>query len=211
MRPQPSTVLVSLAAMVFVTGGLVASATAGTRAATVSSRKNSLLGEILVSAGGRALYHTAAEKRNVVKCTGPCAVRWLPLVIPTGVRPISGPGIVASMLGTVKRPDGRLQVTYHGFPLYLFSGDTKVGEASGQGVGGIWHAVAPSGTPVTKTAGSAPTGAGMPASPTTGSASSGGSDSSTGSAPPTGVNAGMWCAANPKSCVNGVPVSGGSG
>jgi hypothetical protein len=137
-------------------------------------------------------------------------VTWLPLVIPAGVRPISGPGVVASMLGTVKRPDGRVQVTYDGFPLYLFSGDTKAGEVNGQGSGGIWHALAPSGVPVTKVAGSAPAGAGMPPSPTTSPGSSSGPDSSAGSAPPTGVNAGMWCAANPKSCVNGVPVTGGS-
>ena len=199
-----------LAATVFATGGLVATATAGARAVKVFSAKNSSLGEILVSAGGRALYHTAAEKKNVVKCTGRCATRWLPLVLPPGVRLISGPRAIATMLGTVERPDGRLQVTYDGFPLYLFSGDTKAGEVSGQGAGGIWHALAPSGAPVTKAAGSAPTGAGMTASPTTGTVASSGSDSSAGSAPPTGVNVGMWCAANPKSCVNGVPVTGGS-
>ena len=131
----------------------------------VLSTKNKSLGAILVSAGGRALYHTAAEKKHVVKCTGGCAARWVPLVIARGVRPISGPGVIASMLGTVKRPDGRLQVTYDGFPLYLFSGDTRPGEVNGQGAGGVWHAIAPSGFPVTKGAGSAPTGAGMDRNP----------------------------------------------
>jgi predicted lipoprotein with Yx(FWY)xxD motif len=199
-----------LAATVVATGGLAAAATAGSRAVKVSSTKNSSLGEILVSAGGRTLYHTAAEKKNVVTCTGRCAVKWRPLVTAHGVRPISGPGVIASMLGTIKRPDGRLQVTYDGFPLYLFSGDTRAGDVSGQGAGGIWHAIAPSGVPVTKAAaGSAPTGAGMTASPTTGTASSSGSDTSTGSAPSSGANVGMWCAANPKSCVNGVPVTPG--
>ena len=45
------------------------------------------------------------------------------------------------MLGTLKRSDGKVQVTYGGKPLYLYSGDKKAGDVKGQGAGGIWHAL----------------------------------------------------------------------
>ena len=114
---------------------------------------------------------------------------------------------MASMLGTVKRPDGRWQVSYHGHPLYLFGGDARAGQVNGQGLAGRWHALTPSGTAVTGDVMSPTTPPATPTSTTGGS--TGDSGSSTGSGPPPGANVGMWCAANPKSCVNGVPVPGG--
>jgi hypothetical protein len=102
-----------------------------------------------------------------------------------------------SMLGSLTRPDGRLQVTYRGLPLYRFSGDTEAGDVNGQGFGGTWHALRPSGLIVTTAA------TGSSAGSTT---STTGSTSGMDSGPSTGVNAGMWCAANPQSCVNGVPI-----
>ena len=183
-------------ATLVLAAGVVAAASGGTGAVTVSSMRNAALGKVLVGADGRTLYHTSADKMSLVECTGSCAVRWPPLVISSRVRPIAGPGVTASLLGTVRRSDGRLQVTYRGRPLYRFSGDTKAGDVNGQGVGGTWHALTPSGTTAK-------------AVEMTGSASSGTASSTTGSGPSPGVNTGMWCAANPRSCVNGVPVPGG--
>jgi predicted lipoprotein with Yx(FWY)xxD motif len=194
MEFRPLRLLVALVTLsVFATVGV---ARAGSSAGAVFRSQNSALGEIIVSAGGRTLYHDSFEQRNRIGCTGSCAVKWPPLVISGYAKPIAGPGVTASLLGTVRRPDGRRQVTYRGMPLYLFSGDTKAREVNGQGAGGIWHAITPSGMVV--------------ATPTsTSSNTSTGTVSTTGSGSSTGVNAGMWCAANPKSCVNGVPVSGG--
>jgi len=186
-------------ATLVLAAGVVAPASGGTGAVTVSTTRNAALGKILVGADGRTLYHTSADKMSLVQCTGSCAVRWPPLVISSRVRPIAGPGVTASLLGTVRRSDGRLQVTYRGRPLYRFSGDTKAGDVNGQGVGGTWYALTPSGTTVTKAVTSA----------VAGGTSSGTTSSTTGSGPSPGVNTGMWCAANPKSCVNGVPVPGG--
>ena len=195
---RPLRLLVALVALsVFATVGV---ARGGSSAGAVFRSQNSVLGEIIVSAGGRTLYHDASEQRNRIGCTGSCAVKWPPLVIAAHAKPIAGPGVTASLLGTVKRPDGRLQVTYRGMPLYLFSADRKAGDVNGQGVGRIWHAVTPAGVVVTKAATST---AG------TSSTSSSGAAPSMGSGSSTGVNTGMWCAANPKSCVNGVPVGGG--
>ena len=62
-------------------------------------------------------------------------------MITAGAKPVAGAGVTAAKLGTVKRPDGKIQVTYNGLPLYLFAGDSKAGDVKGQGVGGIWHVV----------------------------------------------------------------------
>ena len=64
----------------------------------------------------------------------------------------------ASLLGTAKRDDGRLQVTYHGYPLYrdagakLFAvvGDKRPGDVNGQGFGGLWYVLSPSGRPIAR-------------------------------------------------------------
>jgi predicted lipoprotein with Yx(FWY)xxD motif len=185
-------------------GAVTTVAGAAVKAPTVSTARNDALGEIIVGTGGRTLYDTTMDRMGKVACTGSCATRWPPLLIAPHLRPLAGSGVAASMLGTVKRPDGRLQVTYRRHPLYLFSGDAHAGQANGQGLGGEWHALTPSGTNATPTA-MAP----APAATTPTGESAGGAGSSTQSGPPPGANVGMWCAANPKSCVNGVPVSSG--
>jgi len=156
---------------------LAASARAGSSTITVHTTRMTGLGTILVSAGGRTLYHSSAEPRNVVKCTGACAADWPPFLVAKGTKPVAGAGVRPSLLGTVRRPDGRLQVTYAGMPLYLYSGDKKPGSAAGEGVagvawlGGVWDAVSPSGTAV-KTAGApAPT---VPAAPSGGTSTTSG-------------------------------------
>jgi len=201
------------AAVLATAGSGIAGATTRAVAVTVGTR-TSALGKVLVSADGRTLYHASTEKKGAVGCTGACAVKWPPLLISGSAKPVAGSGVKASMLGTIKRPNGRIQVTYDGLALYLYSGDKKAGELNGQGVGGTWHAIAPTGVPVTKA-----TGSSMGAtSGSTSSASSGSSGSTMGAGGPSststtgatgsGASAAMWCAANPKDCVNGVPVTG---
>jgi predicted lipoprotein with Yx(FWY)xxD motif len=185
--------------------GVPLTAGAATTAPTVSAARNSMLGEILVGAGGRTLYDTTADAAGKVACTGSCVARWRPLVVATHVRPLAGHGAIASLLGTVARPDGRRQVTYRGHPLYLFAGDARAGQVNGQGLSGEWHALSPSGAAVTAT----PTGStGSAATTPTQTTGSTGDSGSTSTGPPPGANVGMWCAANPSSCVNGVPVPG---
>jgi Secreted repeat of unknown function len=69
--------------------------------------------------------------------------------------PAAGTGVDASLLGTKVRsgdPDDLVQITYNGWPLYLWHGDSQPGEASGQGLndtGGLWYVLDPNGVPVT--------------------------------------------------------------
>jgi predicted lipoprotein with Yx(FWY)xxD motif len=86
------------------------------------------------------LYSLSVEKNGRFVCTGSCLKDWHPLAIQAGVKP-TGP----VKLGTVKRPDGSLQVTYKGLPLYTFDSDKRAGEANGEGFKdvGTWHAATP--------------------------------------------------------------------
>lgn len=103
--------------------------------------ENATLGKtVLTTIKGRTLYSLSVEKNGKFICTASCLSVWHPLMVPAGVRP-TGP----AKLGTVERPEGRTQVTYKGRPLYRFGGDTKAGQANGEGIKdvGTWHAASP--------------------------------------------------------------------
>jgi len=108
------------------------------------------LGTILVNSKGLTLYLFRRDKGTTSACTGACAVNWPPLR--TQGKPTTGNGANASLLGTSMRSDGKPQVTYHGHPVYLFTGDTKAGNTNGQGVsafGGRWYVISPTGNEIT--------------------------------------------------------------
>ena len=125
-----------------------APATAGvpvTGAATVNVAEVGTFGQALVDGEGRSLYLFTNDTQNsgTSACTGDCLVEWPPLL--TDGEPVAGEGVDAAMLGTITLPDGTTQVTYNGWPLYYFADDTAAGDALGQGLGGVWFLVAPTG------------------------------------------------------------------
>jgi predicted lipoprotein with Yx(FWY)xxD motif len=113
----------------------------GAGTAVVKTASVSSLGaSVLVDAQGRTLYHLSGEQNGKWICTSSACVKvWHPLAAPTGGAPSGSVG----SLGTVTRPGGAMQVTFKGMPLYSFDGDTKPGEAKGQGIKdvGVWTAV----------------------------------------------------------------------
>jgi predicted lipoprotein with Yx(FWY)xxD motif len=134
----PILVLASVLALAALLGASTASA--GQTSKTVAKKaENAALGEtILTNLNGRTLYSLSAEKNGRFICiSAGCRATWRPLVVPQGTKP-KGP----VSLGTRTRPDGRIQVTYKGLPLYSFNGDVKPGDANGEGLKdvGTWHA-----------------------------------------------------------------------
>jgi len=116
--------------------------TGGTTVALAKSR----LGRILVDSKGITLYDFVKDKGGVSACYGACAALWPPLI--THGKPHAGPGVRASLLGTTKRQDGKLEVTYNHHPLYYFVTDRKPGQTTGQGVnqfGGPWWVLSSAG------------------------------------------------------------------
>jgi predicted lipoprotein with Yx(FWY)xxD motif len=108
------------------------------------------VGTILVGPSGRTIYLFLADSPTSSACNSAGCVQAWPPVLTTGA-PIAGAGVNASLLGTLKRRDGTLEVTYAGHPLYYFISDKKPGDLTGQGVdafGAPWYVVAPSGAQI---------------------------------------------------------------
>ena len=103
-------------------------------------------GQILFAGNGRVLYGFTRDRRNgPSRCYGDCAAAW-PVYFATGTLR-AGAGVKQSLLGSVRRRDGRRQVTYNGWPLYYYAHE-RAGEVRCQNVvthGGTWLVVRPSG------------------------------------------------------------------
>jgi predicted lipoprotein with Yx(FWY)xxD motif len=128
---------------------LTSAAAAGTTAAAKVKLQQTSLGQILADSHGKTLYFFAHDKGRKSTCYGACGAYWPALT--TKGKPRAGAGVRKALLGTTRRRDGRLQVTYHGHPLYRFSGDTRAGDTTGEGLtdfGGVWDAVSPTGRAV---------------------------------------------------------------
>src|ERR1700722_9120338 len=96
-------------------------------AVVVKTTSNPTLGTILVDSQGMTLYHLSGEQNGKFICTSSaCVGVWHPLTVTSGA-----PGGEVASLGQEKRPDGTVQVTYKGTPLYTFTSDHQPGEANG--------------------------------------------------------------------------------
>jgi predicted lipoprotein with Yx(FWY)xxD motif len=150
--PRRITAALALAGLAVSAFLLVAPSThAAQSSGTVVSTAKTSLGTILVDSRGRTLYLFEKDKNGKSACAGQCATFWPPLIA-TG-KPHAMAGVKASLLGTTKRADGRMQVTYNHHPLYTFVKDKKKGQTSGEDTdffGGEWYALSPAGAKVEK-------------------------------------------------------------
>jgi predicted lipoprotein with Yx(FWY)xxD motif len=150
-KSSPSTTSANSAA---ATSAASTQRAAGSSAVVKTASNSSVGGTVLVDAQGMTLYHLSGEQNGKFICTSSaCLGVWHPLAVAAGSTPTG-----VSALATVKRPDGSVQVTYKGTPLYTFAQDQSPGQANGQGIKdvGTWSAVTV-------------TGAGVPASTPTSS------------------------------------------
>jgi predicted lipoprotein with Yx(FWY)xxD motif len=144
--------LVALAAVIAPAGATAVieaePAGAEAREATVPTLKvrTTRFGKILFAGNGRVVYGFTRDRRNgPSQCYGDCAAAW-PVYFAKGTL-TAGTGVKQSLLGSVRRRDGRRQVTYNGWPLYYYAHE-KAGEVKCQNVathGGTWLVVRPSG------------------------------------------------------------------
>lgn len=137
------------------TPSTTSSATSSAAGAAMLKTTNAALGTFLTDGNGRTLYMFMADTTTQSTCNGACATFWPP-VLTSGTASGAG-GIDAAKLGTTKRNDGTMQVTYNGHPLYTFSLDKAPGDTNGQGLnqqGGLWWVVGTDGNKITTTSGS---------------------------------------------------------
>jgi len=105
-------------------------------------------GQYLVDATGKALYMLDKDGEGTSTCADACATEWPPLLAAQGTPKAMDAKVRGDAIGTTKRPDGNVQVTYSGHPLYHFSEDYAAGQLNGHGKQdqfGTWHLVSPEG------------------------------------------------------------------
>jgi predicted lipoprotein with Yx(FWY)xxD motif len=150
--------ITAVTAALSLTVGLAAASSASVSPSSnpVVAVSSTPLGKVLVDGRGHTLYLFEKDKRGTSACTGQCAAYWPPLI--ASAKPSARTGVKATLLGTTKRTDGRVQVTYNHHPLYAFTKDTRKGQTSGEEVdafGAEWYAISAAGAKVEKPSGSA--------------------------------------------------------
>lgn len=106
---------------------------------------NSDFGRVIADGRGEAFYLFDKENSKKPRCYGECAEVWPPVL--TKGKPVAADGVKQSLLGTTKRKNGKLQVTYAGQPLYYYVDDSP-GTILCHDVdefGGLWLVVKPDG------------------------------------------------------------------
>jgi predicted lipoprotein with Yx(FWY)xxD motif len=102
------------------------------------------LGSVLADVRGKTLYIYTKDAPGVSNCYDTCAINWPPFTLAAGVVP-TGSADITAVLGTITRTDGAIQVTVNNMPVYFYIKDTSLGAVTGQGVGGVWFVLDPTG------------------------------------------------------------------
>ena len=162
MTTRTGSAVAALSAVIAVACTLAACGGSGSAAPTVPatttpgvtlSTEASPVGPILATGSGHTLYEFASDSATHSACqSASCTYVWPPLTV-VGA-PTVAHGLHPALAGTLRRPDGDLQVTYGGHPLYTYTSDGVPGSVTGQGVnqsGGLWYVVGPNGRAITTT------------------------------------------------------------
>ena len=145
MRPLHAVVVgaLGLALVAAGCGGAIPSSDGGPAALKLDGR-------YLVDSQGHSVYLFEKDEDGESYCSGACAAVWPPLE--TSTAPRGGAGVQEAELGTIERPDGDMQVTYHGHPLYYYAADASTPDnTKGEDIeqfGAGWYLVGAHGQPV---------------------------------------------------------------
>lgn len=115
------------------------------KTATVGTVTNSKFGTVLIGANGHTLYRFTTDSKDKARCVGNCTVYWKPVTVKPGTKPSAGGSVSAKLLGTIKSAHGLDQVTYAGFPLYMYFEDTRAGQFNGEGASNAQNGIKPAG------------------------------------------------------------------
>src|ERR1051325_5101718 len=132
MRPLYAVVMgvIGLALVAADCGGAIPSSDGGPATLKLTRSSN---GQVLADAQGHSVYLFEKDEQGESYCDGACAAVWPPLE--TSTAPRAGAGVQSAALGTIKRSDGDMQVTYHGHPLYYYAADASTpGKTKGEDI-----------------------------------------------------------------------------
>ncbi len=120
-----------------------------------SAQSAALGGNIVTDGSGWTLYRFDNDKNNppTTNCVDQCATMWPAAAAVSDTQVM---GVDQNLVGSIKRPDGTMQLTLNGWPLYRYTGDKQPGDTNGQDVGQVWYVSTPDGQKAGETAGSSP-------------------------------------------------------
>lgn len=136
--------LIALLTALVLAGYSAPESSAARRGKTITTG-SSQFGSMLFDVNRQAIYIFQNDRKGKSNCYGECAALWPPVY--TRGTPRARGGVRSRLLGTTKRRDGRLQVTYRGQPLYFYVNEGP-GEVRCHNVflnGGLWWVVGPNG------------------------------------------------------------------
>ena len=102
------------------------------------TKTDSSKGKYLTDFQGMTLYTYDKDTKGVSNCTGACATAW-----PYYTSGATAEKTLPTNISVITRPDGHKQFAWKDMPLYYYTSDTKAGDVTGDGVGGVWHIVKP--------------------------------------------------------------------
>ena len=95
-------------------------------------------GAYITDSAGNSLYMLENDTDGSV-CVGDCLATWPPVLV-TDVQPSVhlDSNLDSTLLGTIERDDGTMQLTYNGRPLYRYAADTGANRMAGHGLEDQW-------------------------------------------------------------------------
>ena len=138
--------------------GTCVAALSGVAAPAIAGLPNAVIGThrvqtttALVNSSRRTVYVFTGDHNGRSYCNGPCLSGWKPVLTGGKVFARKGSGVNQKLLGTTRRSNGQLQVTYSHRPLYTNTEDHAPGQDYGQfcpgNTGGYWFIVNKNGSP----------------------------------------------------------------
>jgi predicted lipoprotein with Yx(FWY)xxD motif len=103
----------------------------------IMTKKGSTGQQYLTDAKGMTLYTFANDKAGVSACSGGCLALWPVFSASTA------PSTLPANLSVITRTDGTKQYAWKKMPLYYYAKDSKPGDTSGNGIGGVWNLAQP--------------------------------------------------------------------
>lgn len=112
----------------------------------LSANSTAQLGTVVIDGAGWTLYRFDGDSAEppTATCTDACADAWPPVLAEPG-SPLQVEGVDEAEVGTVTRPDGGVQITIGGWPVYRYGAETAPGGTAGHGTDDAWFAVTPEG------------------------------------------------------------------
>jgi len=119
----PRRAAIAMVALVLVVPAVVSAASDAAAKAPVASFVDPTFGKVLSRIDKQVLYYWQVEKKagGKIRCVGACAKAWPPLIVKSAAAVPKKVAGLSGTFGTIRRPNGKLQVTRNKLPVYTYA------------------------------------------------------------------------------------------